>query len=420
MILTFSYKKQTPPKTQNASSIEQNKQTSSVPIATPKAVEDRFSLQANTSPLQVAVYQSATALLNQGYFQGVSLVVSHGDKSYQAVAGTTGVNTKTPITKETAFGIGSVTKTFTAVAILKLVEAGKIKLGAPITDYLPATTVENLPTASQITVRDLLHQTSGLPDYIGDTDFALNELFFKAPNSPKATTSQLLSYVKEEKPKAPHQAWEYCNTNYLLLGDMLEAVTKQPLETVYRNLIFNPLKLNNTFAHPETVSAKQSIATGGWEDGYDPLVQNAGGAGCLYSTANDLQTFFRALFKEKTVLNPKSLTEMMAISPNDGSNGYGLGIVNLGTEQNPILAHNGQSFNYGSLCIYNPETDVLITGIASNKLTKSKIANAAFHPTSESTGMPGNIPLFEQALEKTPLYPALTDLLHTESNPPTR
>lgn len=376
---------------------------------------DTFTKNPTNPPIKTALYNSIKMLLKDYPFQGIALSLSHGGRTYEATGGTIGVNNAKPVTAETVFGIGSVTKTFTAAAILKLVQTGDIQLDTPITQYLPSELLVKFPTASQITVRDLLHQTSGLPEFNNQPDFLVDEIFLKKPKTPLAKTLNLLNFASKGKMEAPHEHWQYCNTNYLLLGQILESVTKQPLKVVYDTLLFKPLGLNNTFLDPSTITNKQIIASSGWEDGFDPIAANAGGAGALYSNNKDLQTFFKALFKDKTVLKPEMLAEMITIQPTDGSDGYGLGIINKGTAEAPILCHNGQTLNYGSFVIYNPQTDVLLTGLASNKLTKADIIKTAL--TKKST-TPGNIPTLDSVLETTPIFPELIELLKQDGTIP--
>jgi D-alanyl-D-alanine carboxypeptidase len=368
---------------------------------------DTVTLQSNQYKLQRALNLSTKALLSQYPFQAVSMALSHGPNTLVSSAGTTSPMLTQAVNDKTAFGIGSVTKTFTAAAVLKLSELGKIDLNQPITHYLEPSIIELLPTAKAISVRDLLHQTSGLPDFTRSKIFT-NEIL--STDSLSLTTQAIPSLLKscQDLPfNPPHQTWEYCNTNYLLLGHILENIMQQPLENVYQNLIFRPLGLIHSLTASQLPNTTQPIALGGWKDGFDPIASVSGGAGCLYSTPLDLQVFFKALFKDKTYLSPKMLNEMTKVTSNDQSQGYGLGISNLGSDEHPIYAHNGQTFNYGAFCIYNPETDILLTGMASNKLTKDEIAQSSL----SQNATPGNIPTFDQAIETTPLIKEISMVL---------
>jgi CubicO group peptidase (beta-lactamase class C family) len=156
------------------------------------------------------------------------------------------------VTPQTPFFLGSVSKSFTALAIMQLVEAGKIDLDAPVQRYLPEFRLAD-PLASQvITVRQLLEQTSGLSTYAGEVAFVgqLDSL---------ATLLRGQSALKAAGP--PGAQFQYSNLNYMILGDVIEAVAGIPYAQYVTQRIFAPLGMTHGYASPEQARA-EGLATG--------------------------------------------------------------------------------------------------------------------------------------------------------------
>jgi CubicO group peptidase (beta-lactamase class C family) len=153
-------------------------------------------------------------------------------------------------TPHTPFIIGSLTKSITALAVMQLVEDGKIELHAPVQRYLPWFRVASPRASAQITVRHLLHQTSGLPQLSGLrplTDF---------DGSPGASGRQARALSTLELARPVGSAWEYCNMNYNLLGLINEAASGETYEAYVQNHIFAPLEMIHTYA--SQAEAKQN------------------------------------------------------------------------------------------------------------------------------------------------------------------
>src|SRR5215208_8084752 len=173
---------------------------------------------------------------------GAALVIVEGDqivhlKAY-GVADTSGH----PVTPQTPFFTGSTGKSFTALAIMQLVEAGKIKLDAPVQTYLPWFRVADADASERITVRQLLNQDSGLPQSIGQTQLANTDL------SDSAIENNVRALANVELIAPPGQRYEYSNANYVTLGMLIQAVSGQSYETYIREHIFQPLDMQNSFA----------------------------------------------------------------------------------------------------------------------------------------------------------------------------
>src|SRR5215208_2368427 len=144
-------------------------------------------------------------------------------------------------TPHTPFFIGSLTKSFTALAVMQLVEAGKIELDAPVQRYLTWFRVADPQASAQTTVRHLLNQTSGLPTSSGLrplTDF---------DDSPSASERQARALSTLELIRPVGSAWEYCNMNYNLLGLIIEAASGESYEAYVQNHIFAPLQMTHSY-----------------------------------------------------------------------------------------------------------------------------------------------------------------------------
>ena len=187
------------------------------------------------------------------------LFVKKGDGSFawSGAAGIASQNGQVPMRKDTPIYMASVTKLFTAAAIMKLHEKGAIDLDGPMAKYLPADMIRGIHVcqghdySDEITVKQLLEQTSGIADYYdekakdGKTMF---ELFVAEPTRTWTVEETIARARDEMTPNfKPGTAASYSDTNYQLLGKIIECVTGKPLEAVYEEFFFRPLKLKHTW-----------------------------------------------------------------------------------------------------------------------------------------------------------------------------
>lgn len=205
---------------------------------------------------------------------------------------------KSRISGESTFRIGSLTKQFTAAAIIRLAEQGKVKREAPASTYLPA-----FAKVPPFTLLELMHHTAGLHADESDTSPTRAG---KTPKNQIALASEI-ALQKKLFDFDPGTAWRYSNANYIVLGAVIEAVTKMPLAKAASQLIFNPLDLKHT------AFDRTSAPTAGQVIGYAPQdsktisfmrapfveISDAGGAGAMRSTAGDLCAWHRALLGQK-------------------------------------------------------------------------------------------------------------------------
>ncbi|MCX4823462.1 beta-lactamase family protein [Streptomyces sp. NBC_01142] len=233
------------------------------------------------------------------------------------------------ISTEDRFRAGSVTKSFSSVVLLQLVEEGSVDLDAPVNTYLPGLLPDD-----RITVRHLLSHRSGLYDYTDDM-FAQTVPGFESVRNKVFTFQELLDLSLAHPPTGvPGTAYRYSNTNFVVVGQLIEKVTGRSVHDEYRDRIIEPLKLRDTsYVHPGT--ALPGRHTKGYlrpDEAGAPLVDStrqtaswAQSAGAMISSTRDLDTFFSALLRGR-LLPAGLLTQMRQWAPVNSTQGYGLGL----------------------------------------------------------------------------------------------
>lgn len=227
------------------------------------------------------------------------------------------------------FRIGSVTKTFTAVLLLQLVDEKKLKLDAPVNRYLPGLLPDN-----RITVRHVLSHRSGLYDYTNDM-FASTVSGFEAVRKKDFTLRQLVNRsLRRPRTHAPGTVYSYSNTNFVVTGMLVRKLTGHSLRTEYQNRIIEPLKLRDTFyVHPDTKIPGRHAhgyltpdrAGAALVDSTEQTASWAQSAGALISSTRDLDTFLSALLRGE-LTSAAQLAQMRRWVPAGGTQAYGLGL----------------------------------------------------------------------------------------------
>ena len=228
------------------------------------------------------------------HIPGVSLAIVEGDRLVHLHGFGKAQPGGRPPTPQTPFLIGSLTKSITALAVMQAVEAGKIELDAPVQRYLPWFRVMDPQASAQMTVRHLLVQTSGLPASAGESILA------HIDNSPGAAERQARALSSLVPAHPVGDTFEYSNSNYQLLGLIIEAVTGKAYADYVQNSILTPLRMNHSH-YPDPTGAKNGLAMGHqyWfgrpvEAPDIPLPYGAMAAGLLISTAEDLAHYLIA------------------------------------------------------------------------------------------------------------------------------
>ncbi|MFE3034942.1 serine hydrolase domain-containing protein [Streptomyces canus] len=256
--------------------------------------------------------------------------IDDGGTVYQAAAGVADRANGRAMSDADRFRIGSVTKTFTAVVLLQLVDEKKLSLDAPVNRYLPGLLPDD-----RITVRHVLGHRSGLYDYTNDM-FAKSVSGFEAVRKKVFVPQDLVKLsLGRARTNAPGMAYSYSNTNFVVAGMLVEKLTGNPVRTEYENRIIKPLKLRDTlYVHPGMkipgrfargyLTPDQAGAP--LVDATEQTVSWAQSAGALISSTRDLNTFLSALLGGR-LTSATQLAQMERWMPASGSGqAYGLGL----------------------------------------------------------------------------------------------
>lgn len=267
-----------------------------------------------------------------------------------------------PNTPDIKFRLGSITKQFTSMLVMQLVEKGKLKLDGKITDYLPDYPKS---TGDKITIHHLLTHTSGIPSYTGFPDFA--ETLSRNPYSPEAFVKKFSDLPLEFQPGS---AFSYDNSGYFLLGVIVEKITGKPYAQVLKENILTPLRMNDTgYDLPGPILPKRAAGYEKQAGGYrnapylDMSIPYA--AGAIYSTVEDLYRWDQALYTDQlltasskaTMFKPflqgyayawfvskrkvgKLADSLLALSHGGGINGFNTLITRLPKDRHLVVLLN--------------------------------------------------------------------------------
>ena len=227
-----------------------------------------------------------------GHFMGSIVVQQDGKTIYQRSLGWADVENQVPATAETQYRIGSISKTFTAVLVLKAAAEGRLSLNDPIAKYFPNA---QIPNAEQITIDQLLQHRSGLVDIVNDKPYEYLTYF----TTPQTRQQILVRVAAAGTNFQPDSEYRYCNTGYNLLGYILEDVWGKPFAEIVNEQIVNPLDLRHTrfseAINPQHGDARSYTLLDNWQVQPETDASVAIGAGALASTPADLAKFGNAL-----------------------------------------------------------------------------------------------------------------------------
>lgn len=303
---------------------------------------------------------------------GMAAKVWVGDTSWSRAAGFADLSSKTPYRPEDHVRIASISKSFTATAVLRLVDAGELALDDVLQTYVPGIT-----NGSTITIEQLLGMTSGVFDFTSDQKFL--DAFDADPELPW-TDADTLKIIKANKPSfAPGAELQYCDSNYALLGMIVALVTRTSTAAAITEQVISKLSLPGTL-YPTDASLPDPHPVGYVPGGKvtDPNApfDNAanppkdatkvnpavpGGAGAMISTLDDLGTWAHEL-AAGTLLDPATQARRLKSQRFPGvpvNLGYGLGCEVL----NDFVGHNGAILGFTSVVMRNPKTDVTLAAV---------------------------------------------------------
>jgi CubicO group peptidase (beta-lactamase class C family) len=270
------------------------------------------------------------ACVKKGNFSGAVLVARKGKVLVNKGYGMANVELDVRNAPSTKFRLGSLTKQFTALAVLQLQERGRLRVSDPLSKYIP-----DYPRGDRITLRHLLTHTAGIPNF---TEFPEYRVYMVNP-SPVRKTIDLF----KNKPLdfAPGEKFKYSNSGYILLSYVIEKASGQSYESFVSENILNPLNMKNSgYDHQEIILKNRASGYIFTDEGLmnAPFIDMSipSGGGALYSTTGDMYLWGRALYTEKLV-SRKSLDEMF--TPYKENYGYGWIIADLKGRR--IITHDG-------------------------------------------------------------------------------
>lgn len=304
------------------------------PEVTPEASPTAAPISTLDPAVGAAVDRYLATVFDGQPFSGAVLVAQGNTVLLRKGYGLADREQGIPNTPETRFRLGSVTKPFTALAMLLLVEAGQVDVGAPVCLYLA-----ECPAAwGEITVEQVLAHTAGIPDLTRFPDF-------EATKGEPATPEELLArFMDRPLDFPPGTRWQYSNSGYLVLGAVIEQVTGQAYAAFMQAQVFAPLGMQATgYDHNLDTLAVGYTPAGSQADYIDMSIPYA--AGALYSTVMDLYRWDRALARGELLspgLRDAMFTIHVPLEPGNPSVGYGYGWIVRDTPAGKIVEHNGQ------------------------------------------------------------------------------
>lgn len=330
-----------------------------------------------------AIDNYVTAKMRSAHIPGLALVIVKGDQIIFSKGYGQADPSGRPVTPQTSFIIGSVTKPLTALAVMRLVEEGKVELDAPVQQYIPWFRVADPEASTQITIHQLLNQTSGIPQPL-TTQLATDQ-------DDQALERNVRSLANVELIGPPGQSFTYSNGNWATLGMIIQTVSGQSYEKYIEQHIYGPLDMQNSFTSQKE-ALQNGMATGHrWWFGFPipvtlPYNRTELPGGYLISSAEDMGHFLIAQlsggrYGNGSVLSPDRIAW---IHKEALDNPYGLGWESEQFNGHSLIYHIGGVPNFQSSLFFDPEArvGVFIAANACNALD-------AFSSPSGVTGMDG-------------------------------
>lgn len=336
--------------------------------------------------------------LIQGIVMGIpGLSVAIGTSAEQCWMGSVGYRDlihQIPVRTSDRFGIGSITKTFVARVILQLVQEGKLSLEGTARDYLDLAVTEDIPNTDRASLRQLLNHQSGIPNWEFQKDWIRNARGDGIQFGKLWDKTETLDYIRREDFKANHEPGEryaYSNTNYTLLGLIIESITGNDLGAEIRTRILEPLEINGTYlesfeeiprgyVHHYHYATEQYAAAAGIHPGFSEvrpyLIETTGAnlspewaAGGMVSTCGDLLRWAQAL-KNGRLLSPELYQEAFTYYPPyqtvDEEVRYLQGIYRIENyyQDQAIIGHGGAVLGFSARMFWLDEAEIIVVLLA--------------------------------------------------------
>ena len=312
---------------------------------------------------------------------GVSLRLKGAGFDYQDAVGVSDLMTREPLTPDHLVYVASIGKVFTATVALQLCEENTLDLDTPVTAWLPDELTRRLPSPNKITLRHLLSHTSGVFDYMNDDDAWRND-FSKDPRR-EWSHDDIIAYLYDKPLRfEPGTDFHYSNSNYILVGRIIEQVSGQPLHQQIRQRILVPLDLRRTFNGAEAIAYPQrahgythrnghTIDTFPWYSHYG--LADSG----IHTTPSDLAVFIQSLFTSEAILSARMRAVMTDVSSQERlGDDYGMGIYVRYNSWGAGLhwyTHDGIDPGYQADIMYLPDNDITIVIAANASLGRANV-----------------------------------------------
>ncbi|QGY42667.1 serine hydrolase [Maribellus comscasis] len=313
-------------------------------------------------------------------FMGSIAVSQNGSVIYQKSIGNADIERGIKPDNHTKYRIGSISKTFTSVLILKAVEENKLGLDETLDTFFPS-----IKNSDKITIQHLLYHRSGIYSFTDDPEYK------NWRTEPKSEKEIIGTISKGKSLFLPGSTYKYSNPNYILLSYILEKVYKMPFAKILEEKIIKPLALNNTGfggkIKTEANEAYSYLYSESWKKDKETDMSIPMGAGGIISTPEDLIRFIEALFEGK-LISKENLGKMTTIK-----DGYGMGIYVLPFYDKKGFGHSGAIDGFTSTLVYFPDENISFaltsngTNYSNNEIT-IKVLSSVF-------GKPFDIPNFK-------------------------
>ena len=379
------------------------------------------SVDAIDPALKANIDRIAQQVLEQTGVASASVaVVQHGKLAYTQAYGVARLSPRTPATAAMRYSIGSISKQFTAAAILMLEEEGKLKLDDPVGKYVPGLTA-----GDKVTIRQILSHTSGYQDYWPE-DYAMTPML-----KPASTEYILDTWAKKPLDFEPGTQWQYSNTNFVLACRVVETITGRPLTELLTERVFKPLHMTTAW-DSDNQKLPKSDAASYVRYALGPLhpapAEGPGwmaGAGELAMTAHDLALWNTSLLAQ-SILKPESYKQMFTevkLSDGKGSK-YGLGVDVLTRDGHRVIEHTGEVSGFVADNLVMPDDGVAVTVLTNQDASSAATAIghlvaplvAGVPPTAEERqALEIYRDLQKGKIDRTLLAPNLSDYFSAEA-----
>ena len=283
-------------------------------------------------------------------YMGTISVFKDKKEIYSRSIGYSDINNNILSNESTRYRIGSISKIFTAVLIMQLVEEKKLNLNDKLSQYFP-----DIKLSNEITIEQLLTHRSGIYNY---TDIKDYESWMEKPLSQK----ELISKINKNKRRfKPNKKFEYSNSNYFLLSLIIEQIENGRFNKILEKKILIPYNLNQTYCctneENNNVAKSYYNINNKWKEATNTDLRTAAGAGGIISTAKEINKFFNLLFNNK-IINKESLDLM---TYNLKTSDYGFGIFEYDFFNSSGYGHNGRIDGFISTACYFLEEEISVT-----------------------------------------------------------